>query len=250
MSTKVAIAAVAAVATLAGFGFARAADLPIEQEFIIEEPIVEYHPPAYYARVDCAYAFMEEPDMVVGSIRAHYIQKNGGYVKVNDGWACGLGLGFRAHQNVRFDLTVEHRGKFEVEGVPDPTVTGSLGQRTEISSWVGLANVYYDIGHYGPITPYVGAGMGFAANTMSDSVVPSTGFATQGDDKLAFAWALMAGASYEIDRDLTFDVGYRYVDFGDVVSTNISNQGSNTTPVEVKNLAAHEVRVGLRYNFW
>lgn len=250
MSNRVAITAIAVVASVAGFGTAHAADLPIEQEYIIEEPIVEYHPPAYYARVDCAYAFMQTPDLKAGALREHFIQKNGGRVDVNDGWACGLGLGFRAHEHVRFDVTLEHRGRFEVQGVRDPAVAGSLSQNTKASSWVGLANVYYDVGNFYGITPYVGAGMGFAHNTIYDSVVPSSGFTTVGNSNTDFAWALMAGASYDIDRDLALDVGYRYINFGGVTSSNYSTAGTNTTPVEIDNMDAHEIRVGLRYSFW
>jgi opacity protein-like surface antigen len=250
MSNRVTLAAMTVAATVVGFGTADAADLPIEQEYIIEEPIVEYHPPAYYARVDCAYAFMQVPDMIVGSLREHYVQKNGGHIKIKDGWACGLGLGFRAYENVRFDLTVEHRGKFEVDGVRDPAVAGSLSQQTHVSSWVGLANIYYDVGNYYGFTPYVGAGMGFAHNRIYDSVVPSSGFTTVGDSNTDFAWALMAGTSYDIDEDLALDIGYRYINFGGAASANYSTAGTNTTPVEVDNLDAHEIRVGLRYNFW
>jgi len=250
MSNRVALAAIAAAATIASVNTAQAAEKLIEQEYIIEEPIVEYYPSAYYARVDCAYAFNQKPDMMVGSVREHFVQKNGGRITIEDNWACGVGLGHQITANWRVDVTLERRGKFEVEGVPDLSVPGSLGQKYNIRSTVGLANVYYDIANFGGITPYVGAGVGFAYNRMSDSLVSSSGFRTLGDSRTSIAWALMAGASYDINERWKLDGGYRYINFGDATTSVNGSDGSIVPEIESKNMAAHEIRVGLRYNFW
>jgi len=250
MSNRVALAAIAAAATIASVNTARAAEKLIEQEYIIEEPVVEYYPSAYYARVDCAYAFNQTPDLMVGSVRMHFVQKNGGRITIEDSWACGVGLGHQITANWRVDATIERRSKFEVEGIPDLNVTGSLGQKYEIRSTVGLLNVYYDIGKYGGFTPYVGAGVGFAYNRMSDSEVVSSGFKTGGSSQTSVAWALMAGASYDLTDQWAIDGGYRYINFGDASTTVNGSDGSIVPEIESKSMAAHEIRVGLRYNFW
>ena len=54
----------------------------------------------------------------------------------------------------------------------------------------------------------------------------------------------MAGAGYSIAPNITLDAGYRYVNFGDV-TTGSDSFGAMT----LKNLAAHEVRVGVRWSF-
>ena len=54
----------------------------------------------------------------------------------------------------------------------------------------------------------------------------------------------MAGAGYSIAPNIVLDAGYRYVNFGDVTTASDSI-GAMT----LKNLAAHEVRVGVRWSF-
>ncbi|VAW12625.1 Outer surface protein [hydrothermal vent metagenome] len=250
MSKRVVLAAIAAAATIASVNTARAAEVLIEQEYTVEEPVVEYYPSAYYARVDCAYAFNEKPDLMVGSVREHFVQKNGGRITIDDSWACGVGLGHRINANFRVDATVEWRSTFDLEGVRDPAVTDSLGQKTKISSTVGLLNAYYDIGNFGGVTPYVGAGIGVARNKMGDSLVPSSGFKTLGDTRTSLAWALMAGASYELTDSWSIDAGYRYINFGDATTTTVGSDGSVVPEIESKDMAAHEIRVGLRYAMW
>ena len=59
-----------------------------------------------------------------------------------------------------------------------------------------------------------------------------------------FAWAATAGAAYPISHNMLIDVAYRYLNIGDV-KTGSDASGSMT----FKNVAAHEVRVGLRWSF-
>ena len=250
MSKRVTIAVIAAATSLTSFSAAKAADLPVEQEYIIEEPVVEYQPSAYYVRADCAYAFNQTPDMIVGSRREHFVQKNGGHIEIENNWACGVGLGTHFAHNFRIDATVEWRSAFEIEGVRDPSVAGSLGQKTKIQSTVGLVNLYYDIGHYGGLTPYVGVGAGIAQNKMENVLVPSSGFETFGSTKTSFAWALMAGASYDLGDRWAIDAGYRYINFGDATSGVWGNDGSAVPAIETADMSAHEIRVGLRYDLW
>jgi len=59
-----------------------------------------------------------------------------------------------------------------------------------------------------------------------------------------FAWAAMAGAGYAITPSLMVDLSYRYINFGDT-KTAADASGQMT----FKNLAAQQVRVGLRWSF-
>ena len=62
--------------------------------------------------------------------------------------------------------------------------------------------------------------------------------------KWNFAWAAMAGVVYAMSPNTMIDLGYRYINFGDV-ATGSDSFGSMT----LKQVAAHEVRVGLRWSF-
>lgn len=247
MSYSIKGAVVTVAAILVGGGTALAADLPVEEIFVEEE--VVYEAPDYYARIDCSYAFMVKPDMYVGNPETHFVQKNGGRITNGDGWACGVGVGKQFTQYVRADVTLEYRGPFEVEGIRDPSVGGSQGQKTDIESLVTLVNAYVDLGTYGRFTPYVGAGVGFAYNMMDDVLLPETGFETLGANKTSFAWALMAGTAFDLTDRLKLDAGYRYIDYGVARSSTKGSDGSTVPTITVKQLAAHEIRVGLRYAF-
>jgi len=60
--------------------------------------------------------------------------------------------------------------------------------------------------------------------------------------KYNFAWALMAGFAYNLTENATLELGYRYVNFGQITGTD-----SVTGAPISKNLSAQEVRLGLRY---
>jgi hypothetical protein len=98
-------------------------------------------------------------------------------------------------------------------------------------SMVGLANFYVDLGTFcqiGCLTPYVGAGFGFAHTTVSGFTDTSTGFnsvtGATGSlggyastvSRTSFAWALMAGVGYKVNERLTLEAGYRYLSLGDM----------------------------------
>jgi opacity protein-like surface antigen len=64
-----------------------------------------------------------------------------------------------------------------------------------------------------------------------------------GDDKVSFAWALMAGFGYQLTDRAILDVGYRYIDMGSAQSSNVGG-----TRLEVDDMRAHEIKIGLRYH--
>jgi len=57
------------------------------------------------------------------------------------------------------------------------------------------------------------------------------------------AYALMGGASFAFSRHLQFDLGYRYLSLG-TVDTSPDPAGRS---LSFKNVAAHEVRLGVRF---
>jgi opacity protein-like surface antigen len=251
MAYQVRLATLAPAVMLAGIAGAEAADyIPVQP--ITEQPIVEYAPTPYYSRVDCAAAFTPEADLRVNDPEMHFVEKNGGRIETDDTWSCGVGLGYHIHENLRVDVTYEYRGKFDIEGVADPNhlpvpPEGLLSQSTSVSSQAVLFNLYWDLDEHWGWTPYLGAGIGFAENDLEDSYVAETGFVTPGASEWDFAWALMTGASKPISPDLLFDIGYRYINVGDVASSAVPPPAA---AVRVRGIDAHEVRMGFRYNFY
>ena len=152
----------------------------------------------------------------------------------------GVGAGFKWHQ-IRTDLTVD--------ATPPATYTGSGGgaaASARIQTFTGLANAYYDIGTWWRVTPYIGAGIGLAHVRVSDyqslTTPPLSNVDTFGRTNMA--WALMAGLNYQFWRNLSVDVGYRFLDQGDAL-TGTDASGA----LVLKDLQSHEVRIGLRWMY-
>ena len=64
------------------------------------------------------------------------------------------------------------------------------------------------------------------------------------------AWALMAGLSYDITSNLKLDLGYRYINLGDIRSGPIDCVCGQIFPgFKIRNLASNELLIGMRWLF-
>lgn len=240
-------------------------------------PAVQEEPRrAFYIRGDVGYAFNE----LGGFSQAELIDKGGSFVSedISNSPYIGGGVGVRLARWLRVDVTGEYRFSADVSATdyvqttlyhPDGLMTGSTTYTGNYTSLVGLANVYIDLPFREGITPYVGAGVGFARNTFSDfstvsygsfldysngqlQTQTSTGY-TNDKSKTDWAWALMAGLSIDIGQNTKLDLGYRYVHLGSKVSatTDIISCmcGETGSPLIASDLESHEIRIGFRYEF-
>jgi len=189
-----------------------------------------------------------------------------------------VGFGYQFNSWFRADLTEELRGgaSFQaLEVLNEPNLVGgntSTQQyadfyRANLSSYVTMVNGYADLGTWYGVTPYVGAGVGFAYNKlfgMTDTgfsythsaLSPVGGYLSDGD-KWNFAWGLMAGLSFNVTQNLKLDLGYRYLDYGKFTS-GVSHCLNGTgvgggfscqgyTVYSRNDLASNDFRLGLRW---
>ena len=78
----------------------------------------------------------------------------------------------------------------------------------DVSSISFMANGYYDFrSANSALTPYLGAGLGFANVDLDASIV---GLPLLDDSALVFAYQLMAGFAYDINPTTALTFGYRY----------------------------------------
>lgn len=165
----------------------------------------------------------------------------------------GAGIGYRFNPNVRMDVTLDHNFDAQFKGIASAPGGISLTDRARFQSTTLMMNGYLDFRPVMGWTPYVGAGVGVSHNVLSQHIVtaydPATGLEVSeglsGGDKFSLAWALMAGVGYQLSSNFTLDLGYRYVNFGDV-KTRSYDTG---TGIDMESIGAHEVRLGVRYNF-
>lgn len=218
---------------------AQAADVP-EPIFAPAQPVVvQEFASGWYIRGDIGYrlnsvggasTFLSDP-MTTNSI--------------SDTAVFGFGGGYKAGW-FRADVTVDYSGKAtfdaEVAGLP----AGSQpGLSTKIEMVTTLANIYADLGTWWGFTPYVGVGAGAGyMRTVEFYDYNTLTMPHEKQDRWNFAWAAIAGMSYRIGANLLADASYRYLDLGDAV-TAVNAAGNQLT---VRDITAHEFRIGLRYN--
>jgi opacity protein-like surface antigen len=152
----------------------------------------------------------------------------------------GFGGGYKGDW-LRTDVTVDFGTAMKFDG----TIASPNDTSAKISAISALFNGYLDLGTWYRMTPYIGASAGVARMRVSDYVStaspPFSGDTAR--NQWNFTWAAMAGVAYKIAPNILVDVGYRYINWGDV-TTGSDAFGSMT----LKNIAAHEVRVGLRWS--
>jgi opacity protein-like surface antigen len=171
----------------------------------------------------------------------------------------GLGIGYQWNNWLRTDVTGEYRGKANFHGFDIAKSGGSTFSdeyRGSKSEWLMLANIYADLGTWYSFTPFIGAGIGAAYNTISNFMDVCTVCAGGGvayadtASKWNFAWAVHAGVSYRVNSRLSLEFAYRYVNLGDAMSGDIvTYTGTNAVynPMEFKDISSHDLKFGVRW---
>ena len=156
-------------------------------------------------------------------------------------FVAGVGAGVKSRW-VRTDATIEYSAPMKYRGTSVTTDDSSA----KIQANTALLNAYVDLGSWKIVTPYVGAAAGASYIKTSDFVSPTAPpfTAVDSNNQWKFTWALMAGVGWQVAPNMMLDVGYRYINFGDVRTA--SDASGFTT---FKNVAGHEVRVGLRWSY-
>ncbi len=177
----------------------------------------------------------------------------------------GGGFGYAFNDWLRADVTAEYRGKasFSALDIFTEDATGDVfssndytAQKSEI---LLLANAYADLGNFGGVSPYVGAGIGASRNTISHfndtNVIQGGGGFAPSNSQWELAWALHAGLGYAVTDQLTLDFGYSYTHLGDGKTGTARNYDPDPTATRendgftFKDLHSHDLKLGFRYKF-
>ncbi|MBX9926718.1 MAG: acyloxyacyl hydrolase [Hyphomicrobiaceae bacterium] len=176
----------------------------------------------------------------------------------------GIGCSFGGSRGVRIEAVFGYHGDRKIDGEPGffvftdnfngtpPVNNGGDPLHTSIRSYTLMLNAYKDFGNFGGFIPYVGAGVGAAYHQLDDVFFtgnPNLTNRIRGDNDLAFAWSLMAGVGYQISDKAILDLGYRYIDLGKISSQRSDSAGFVNPAVNVDDITAHEIKIGLRYHF-
>jgi opacity protein-like surface antigen len=261
MVWRFAIPTLAALAVLTASPTARAADLPLSP------PIVQPEMSGWYLRGDIGFS-----NQNVGSLFSGDYSNYTSVTNVNKAFDAaplfGLGVGYAVNSWLRFDVTGEYRSAanfhgFDIGAIPgggfaDDRYTGSK------SEWTFLFNGYVDLGTWQHVTPFVGAGVGFSRNTISNfgdiSVCVNSllGCASSGGSDASgatastwnFAWALYTGLAYNVTQNFTVELAYRYINLGNATTGTVTTFAGTCgcTPLEFNHLTSQDLKLGLRFN--
>ncbi|MFN3688959.1 outer membrane protein [Salinarimonas sp.] len=265
------LAVAAAMATMIALP-ANAADIPIHIPLPAPPPPVEVFAGGWYLRGDIS---MTNQQSKVPRNRQLEAENPGDTIEwlqseFDSGVALGAGVGYRFNSWLRTDVTGEYRGRTRYSGVErvrwatEPT--GAWNQTNEFTAdkteAVALVNAYLDLGTWWGITPFVGAGIGVAHVTIGNFQDRATGNQPDGTliaghalyrnaSRTNLAWALHAGAGYEVNDRLTLELAYRYLNMG----RGVTGQGGRFTNMdriannwEFRDLHSHDLRFGMRWN--
>ncbi len=292
LKAGIALAALSAAVAIAGSASAADLGGSMKDGYIQPMPEVVRGPsgPCYF-RADVGYSWSQDPELTwpvnnqtisvlddgfgnynevsrtstfVGDSVANASRENSAFGEV--GMGCGSGP-----RGLRGEVMFGFHGDRKIDGEPNPfsidyvdvtpvpvnpppvdvpVVDDPL--HTSVQSYTMMFNAYKDLGQFGRITPYAGAGIGVAYHIVDETFFtgnPNLTNRIEGDRDLSFAWALMAGVGYQVSDRATIDFGYRYLDLGSVETGRVDNAGFVNPAVQIDDITSHEIKVGLRYSF-
>ncbi len=264
------LAAIVGGMSIAAATFAHAADLPAPPVYY--EPVPVEIGGGWYLRGDIGVSHQDMKRLTNVDLDAPVINAGNriDFLKQTFDPAAiiGVGVGYKFNNWLRADVTGEYRAASKYSATerilqPDGSIAPNgvnyfTAKKTE---FVGLFNTYLDLGTWGGMTPYIGAGIGFASVRISNfrdvNLAPGNGTiaAAPTGTRTNFAWALHAGFGYEISENLLMDVGYRYINLGRGQTGGPPRcitpcpPPTSQTPWVFNHIHSHDLRIGLRWMF-
>jgi opacity protein-like surface antigen len=232
---------------------------PPQQQIIIQQPPVgSDFSDGWYLRGHVGVGMTNGYDITSSATPA-----GGSFVSnsISDQIFIGGGIGLEWNSWLRLEATAEYRSKARISALG--TFGGGGGAvfvdqfEGQMKSWIFLANAFVDLGTWNCFTPFVGAGIGAALNSVSDftDVSPTVPGATgssfgigRGSSQWNLAWALYAGVSYNVTKTFKVDLTYRYLDYGSAGDTIDCNGGCGPGDrLTFRGLSSHDIMLGFRW---
>jgi opacity protein-like surface antigen len=197
---------------------------------------------------------------------------------IKDTTIIGFGIGYQWCNWLRFDFTGERRSDVKVKALgtytnfnnqffPSLTPLASDHYDLDHSAVVALANVYFDLGTWWCLTPFVGAGVGAAWHrtaAITDVGLNTNGFgasafgwsSSKDFTETKFAWAAHAGLAFNVTNNFKLEFSYRYLHLGDVRTPEVNCDPTGVCNNAISgprayytltNLSSQDFRIGFRY---
>ena len=155
----------------------------------------------------------------------------------------GVGLGINFGDKFRTDITWSHHINPKLKAARS---YGRVKCKPVIDAY--FLNIYYELGNLVSIfNPYIGIGAGVA--TIKDNLIIASrknnilGTSDLISRKNNFAYRLIIGSAFDLNKNVKFDIAYNYNDYGKTKSK--INKSSNQ--VGKTHYKAHIISAGLRF---
>jgi len=135
-----------------------------------------------------------------------------GTIEFDKGLAFGVAAGY-GFGNTRVEGEIAYqKNDYDKLSLSAPGVGSFSGLNVDghATSTAFLLNGYYFFKNNSSITPFIGAGLGFANIDVSDISVPGIGALTSSSDDTVFAYQIGTGVGFAVNEKVTLDLKYRY----------------------------------------
>ncbi len=176
----------------------------------------------------------------------------GAFKQKGDDPEAAIGTGFLAGYHwqrhgipIRTEIEYAYRIRldFDTEAAGPPRT----GYKNDLSTHRLMFNAYVDFDTGTPWRPYLGTGIGWARNSSETERANVAGAARQKieNDADNFAFSVQAGLRVAITRSWVGEIGYRYIDMGEVNSGRFATGDTITGD----NHVSHDIILGFAYLF-
>lgn len=183
---------------------------------------------------------------------------------LHTGWTLGGALGYRFGNGFRTELSLDY-----LDGSLDGTYSENIifvpcgtfaaqpclgpGVNGDVKSWSGFAMGYYDFDLGTALTPYVGAGLGFARTGLEVRTTArlnngtSSRFDIIDGHDTELGYRVTAGLAYDLGPTTKVDIGYSYTG---TTRPSYAAKGSAVPSFTFdRRLNTHAVTAGIRFGF-
>jgi len=150
-----------------------------------------------------------------------------------------IGEGVRGEVELSYSSSDIENTNFSGNGPDQEPANGSV-DTTRL-----FATLYKDFDTSGPITPYVGAGLGYSSTDLGISYGPGV---TLNDTDRHVSAQIVLGGSYDLSDQLALTTDVRFTRDFDVTSRRLSPAG-DVTGVLSQDIDTTSLNIGLRFSF-
>jgi len=232
----------------------------------------------WYLRGNIGYSGVVDPEFTLGGTATG--------LDLGNAYSFGVGAGYQYSQFLRGEFSIDQLanlgfsdrssiscGTWDHDGntaTPNVPVTGSCMETQALAAGATafMVNAYLDLGNYGGFTPYLGAGVGGAyvrwedytrtgictINTLGDCQNSALATIYTNNQTSNTQWkpagSVMAGFSYDLTRNLKFDMGYKFTYISGGSAVNDVQVGTGFSNLEYESFNIHQINLGFRYEIW